>query len=105
VHFEASGNERAVRSGLEVLRPRGVLLQLGLGGDIFIPQSVVVAKEIEMRGTSDSTKNSASQSTSLIAAALDLKPLLTDCYGLDEVQTAFNVAGDRTRSMKVQLRF
>jgi L-idonate 5-dehydrogenase len=28
VHFEASGNERAVRSGLEVLKPRGILVQL-----------------------------------------------------------------------------
>lgn len=46
VHFEASGNERAVRSGLEVLKPRGVLVQLGLGGDVSIPQNLVVAKEI-----------------------------------------------------------
>src|SRR5215468_6305109 len=51
VHFEASGNERAIRSGLEVLRPRGVLLQLGLGGEVSIPQNTVVAKEIEIRGT------------------------------------------------------
>ncbi|TIM51897.1 MAG: L-idonate 5-dehydrogenase, partial [Mesorhizobium sp.] len=51
VMFEASGNERAVRAGLEVLRPRGVLMQLGLGGDLAIPQNLVVAKEIEMRGT------------------------------------------------------
>jgi len=51
VHFEASGNERAVRSGLEVLRLRGVLVQLDLGGDVSIPQNMVVAKEIEMRGT------------------------------------------------------
>src|SRR5438128_3897556 len=35
VQFEASGNERAVRSGLEVLKPRGVLVQLGLGGDVW----------------------------------------------------------------------
>ena len=51
VQFEASGNERAIRAGLDVLRPRGVLLQIGLGGDISIPQNTVVAKEIEMRGT------------------------------------------------------
>src|SRR4030095_15869959 len=51
VHFEASGNERAIRSGLDVVKPRGVLLQLGLGGDISIPQNTVVAKEIEVRGT------------------------------------------------------
>ncbi|MCE3519359.1 zinc-binding dehydrogenase, partial [Escherichia coli] len=37
VMFEASGNERALRAGLDVLRPRGILMQLGLGGDIAIP--------------------------------------------------------------------
>jgi L-idonate 5-dehydrogenase len=105
VHFEASGNERAVRSGLEVLRPRGVLLQLGLGGDISIPQSVVVAKEIEMRGTFRFHEEFGVAVDLINRRALDVKPLLTDCYGLDEVQSAFNVAGDRTRSMKVQLRF
>jgi len=51
VHFEASGNEQAIRVGLDVLKPRGVLLQLGLGGDISIPQNTVVAEEIEVRGT------------------------------------------------------
>ncbi len=38
VQFEASGNEHAVRSGLEVLRPRSTLVQLGLGSDVSIPQ-------------------------------------------------------------------
>lgn len=51
VQFEASGNERAVRSGLEVLRPRSTLVQLGLGGDVSIPQNIVVSKEIEINGT------------------------------------------------------
>jgi L-idonate 5-dehydrogenase len=36
---------------------------------------------------------------------VDMKPLLTGCYGLDDVQTAFELAGDRSRSIKVQLSF
>ena len=36
---------------------------------------------------------------------VDVKSLLTGCYGLEEVQTAFELAGDRTRSMKIQLTF
>ena len=39
------------------------------------------------------------------AFAVDMKPLLTGSYGLDDVQTAFELAGDRSRSMKVQLSF
>jgi L-idonate 5-dehydrogenase len=34
-----------------------------------------------------------------------MKPLLTGCYGLDDVQAAFELAGDRSRAMKVQLSF
>lgn len=105
VHFEASGNERAIRSGLEVLRPRGVLVQLGLGGDVSIPQNTVVAKEIEVRGTFRFHEEFGLAVDLINRRAVDVKPLLTGCYGLDDVQTAFELAGDRSRSMKVQLSF
>lgn len=54
VQFEASGNEQAIRSGLEVLRPRSVLVQLGLGDEMSLPQNTIVAKEIELKGISAS---------------------------------------------------
>jgi len=31
--------------------------------------------------------------------------LLTGCFGLADVQEAFELAGDRSRAMKVQLSF
>jgi L-idonate 5-dehydrogenase len=34
-----------------------------------------------------------------------MAPLLTGVFGLDEAMHAFEVAGDRNRSMKVQLKF
>jgi L-idonate 5-dehydrogenase len=105
VHFEASGNEKAIRSGLDVLKPRGVLVQLGLGGDVSIPQNVVVAKEIEIRGTFRFHEEFALAVDLINRRAVDFRPLLTGCYGLDDVQTAFELAGDRNRSMKVQLSF
>jgi len=36
---------------------------------------------------------------------VDLAPLLTGVFGLEEAIHAFEVAGDRSRSMKVQLSF
>ena len=36
---------------------------------------------------------------------VDLKPLLTGTYALDDARLAFEAAGDRTKSMKVQLAF
>lgn len=105
VQFEASGNERAVRSGLEVLQPRAVLVQLGLGGDVSIPQNLVVAKEIEMKGTFRFHEEFGLAVDLINKRRVDLKPLLTDVLPLEDAVQAFEAAGDRSRSMKVQLAF
>jgi L-idonate 5-dehydrogenase len=105
VHFEASGNEGAVRSGLEALRPRSVLVQLGLGGDVSIPQNLVVAKEIEMKGTFRFHEEFALAVDLINARRVDLKPLMSGLYPIEDVVAAFDAAGDRSRSMKIQLSF
>ncbi|MBO0132042.1 L-idonate 5-dehydrogenase [Agrobacterium burrii] len=105
VQFEASGNERAVRSGLEVLRPRSTVVQLGLGGDVSIPQNMVVAKEIEMKGTFRFHEEFGLAVDLIGKRRVDLKPLLTGTFPLNDAVTAFEVAGDRSRSMKVQIDF
>jgi len=105
VMFEASGNERAVRSGLEVLAPRSVLMQLGLGGDVSIPQNMVVAKEIEIRGSFRFHEEFGLAVDLINHGRVDLKPLLTGVYDLKDAVEAFEIAGDRNRSMKVQIAF
>jgi L-idonate 5-dehydrogenase len=105
VMFEASGNERAVRSGLEVLKPRGILMQLGLGGDVSLPQNLVVAKEIEMRGTFRFHEEFALAVDLINRRRVDVKPLLTGVFDLGDAVAAFEAAGDRSRSMKVQIAF
>ncbi|MCY1294793.1 L-idonate 5-dehydrogenase (NAD(P)(+)) [compost metagenome] len=105
VQFEASGNAQAVRSGLDVLKPRSVLVQLGLGGDVAIPQNLVVAKEIEMRGTFRFHEEFGLAVDLINAGRVDLTPLLTGIFPLEDAVRAFETAGDRSRSMKVQLAF
>ena len=36
---------------------------------------------------------------------IDVKPIITGSYDLDDAEAAFAAAGDRTRSVKVQFRF
>lgn len=105
VQFEASGNAAAIRSGLDVLRPRGVLVQLGLGGDIAIPQNLVVAKEVEIRGTFRFHEEFGLAVDLINRRRVDLAPLLTGTFPVDEAIAAFEAAGDRSRSMKVQIAF
>lgn len=104
VQFEASGVQSAVRAGLETLRPRSTVVQLGLGGDVSIPQNMVVAKEIEMKGTFRFHEEFGLAVDFINKKRVDLKPLLTEVFPLADAVKAFETAGDRTRSMKVQLQ-
>ena len=105
VMIECSGNAAALRTGLDVLQPRGTLVQLGLGGDVALPQNIVVAKELEIRGSFRFHPEFAMAVRLIDEGRVDLKPLLTASYGLDEAVQAFEAASDRRRSMKVQLAF
>jgi L-idonate 5-dehydrogenase len=88
-----------------VLRPRSTLVQLGLGGDVSIPQNMVVAKEIEMKGTFRFHEEFGLAVDLINQRRVDLKPLLTGTYPIEDAVAAFESAGDRTKSMKVQLAF
>ncbi len=105
VMVECSGQAAALRSGLEVLQPRGTLVQLGLGGDVALPQNVVVAKELEIRGSFRFHPEFELAVRLIDEGRADLKPMMTGSFGLGEVRQAFEAAGDRRRSMKVQLAF
>ena len=105
VMFEASGNERAMRAGLEALAPRGVLVQLGLGGDVSLPQNMIVAKEIEIKGTFRFHEEFGLAVDLINNRRVDLKPLLTAVYPVADAVAAFEAANDRSKSMKVQIAF
>ncbi|MFT4959333.1 MAG: L-idonate 5-dehydrogenase [Paracoccaceae bacterium] len=105
VMFEASGNQSAVCAGLTVLRPRATLVQLGLGGDVTIPQNTIVAKEIEIRGAFRFHEEFAEAVDMVNANALNLAPLLTKRFAIADAVAAFELAADRNHAMKVQLDF
>ncbi|MET3598261.1 L-idonate 5-dehydrogenase [Martelella mangrovi] len=105
VMFEASGNARALASGLQALRPRGVLVQLGLGGEVGLPQNMVVSKEIEIRGSFRFHEEYGLAVDLINQGRIDIKPLISQTYPLDDAVSAFETASDRSKSMKVQLAF
>jgi L-idonate 5-dehydrogenase len=105
VMIECSGNERALRSGLEVVRPRGTIVQLGLGGELALPQNVVVAKEVAIVGSFRFHDEFAVAARLIDQGKVDLAPLLTGTFGIEEARLAFETAGDRSCAMKVQLAF
>jgi len=105
VMLECSGNERALRAGLEVLRPRGVVVQLGLGGDVSIPQNMVVAKELSICGSFRFHAEFKLAVQLINQGRVNLRPMVTRSFPLAQAREAFELASDRTRAMKVLLDF
>ena len=105
VMLECSGNARALRAGLDALRPRGVVVQLGLGGDVQLPQNLVVAKELEIRGSFRFHAEFALAVQLINEGRVDMRPMVTGSYPLAQALEAFELASDRGRSMKVLLAF
>jgi len=105
VHFEASGSVQAMVDGLALLRPRGIMLQVGLGGDVALPLNLIVAKEIEMRGSFRFHEEFGLAVDLINKARVDVSPLLTSVIPLAQAIDAFELAGDKSQSMKVQIHF
>ncbi|MCB2042568.1 MAG: zinc-binding dehydrogenase, partial [Rhodoferax sp.] len=105
VLFEASGNERALRGALDALRPRGVILQVGLGGDMTLPLNTIVAKEFDLRGAFRFHEEFAIAVELLNKGLVDVKPLISATVPFRDSGRAFALAADRSQAMKVLLDF
>lgn len=106
VLLEASGNEIALRGAFNVLRPRGVIVQVGLGGaDFTLPMNVIVAKEFDLRGAFRFHEEFAIAVELLNKRLVDVKPLISATVPYRDATRAFRLAADRSQAMKVLLRF
>ena len=106
VLFEASGNERALRAAFDVVRPRGVIVQLGLSAsELTLPFNTVVAKEFDMRGAFRFHEEFGVAVQLINGGLVDLKPLISATLSYRDAGRAFALAADRSQSMKVLLNF
>lgn len=103
--FEASGNQAALRLAFDLLRPGGVIVQLGLGGEMTLPVNSIVTKELQLRGTFRFDPEFELALRLMGESRLDVKPLVTASLPFEQAVDAFELASDRSKSMKVQLTF
>ena len=105
VHFECSGAPQALATGVNTLRPRGILMQLGLGGEMAVPMMQLTAKEIDLRGSFRFHEEFTTAVDLMRKGMIDVKPLITHTLPLAEAESAFQLAGDRSQAIKAQIAF
>ncbi len=105
VLIECSGAAPALTAGISALHPRGVIVQLGLGGDMTLPVQAMTAKELELRGSFRFHEEFHTGVSLMRKGLVDVKPFITHTLPLQDSRTAFEIAGDRTRAIKAQIAF
>jgi L-idonate 5-dehydrogenase len=105
VLYECTGAVQALTGGIAALRPRGVILQLGLGGDMALPMMAITAKELDLRGSFRFDEEFAAGVELMRKGLIDVTPLITQTLPLSRAEEGFRLASDRSQAMKVQIQF
>lgn len=105
VHFECSGAAPALATGIRTTRPRGTIVQIGLGGAMNVPITGVTAKELHLHGSFRFHEEFPIAVELMRKGLIDVKPLITHTLPLESADDAFAIASDKSRSMKVQIAF
>ena len=105
VMFEVSGSAQALRNGLDCIAPRGVLVTVGLGGEVSLPLNLLVSREIDLRGTFRFHSEFAQAVDLLNRQIIDVRPVISHTVPFEQAVQAFELAADKTQAMKVVLDF
>ncbi len=105
VLYECSGAAPALAAGIAALRPGGVIVQLGLGGDMSLPMMAITAKELQLRGSFRFHQEFFTGVELMQKGLIDVKPLISHTLPLEQAEEAFTLASDRSQAMKVHIDF
>jgi L-idonate 5-dehydrogenase len=105
VSLEASGNPRALETCIGATRPGGRIVQVGIQpvGQSAVPLNKLVAKELELVGTFLSHEEFRWAVDALVRRRIDISPMLSGEFSLPDAVSAFELAADRSKAMKVSL--
>ena len=92
-------------NALDVVRARGVVVVVGVGAEVNLPLSQIVAKEVDVRGTFRFHSEFATAVRFLNDRLVDGRPVITGTQPLSAAVAAFDMAADKSKSLKVQIAF
>jgi len=105
VMFECSGAVVALSAGIGAMRPGGIIMQLGLSGDMALPMMAITARELQLRGSFRFHTEFEMAVQLMSRGLIDVKSLVTHTMPLDRAEEAFLIANDRSKAMKAQIEF
>jgi L-idonate 5-dehydrogenase len=105
VLFECSGAAPALTAGIHAMRPGGTIMQLGLGGDMSLPMMAITAKELSLKGSFRFHDEFRTGVSLMQKGLVDVKPLITHTVGIEDAVQGFELASDRTQTIKAQISF
>jgi len=105
VTFECSAAAPAIRQAIAATRPLGLVVQVGVTGEVPVPVNLLVGKEIALAGTHRFHHEFAEAVEIINAGVLAVGRIVTGVYPLDAAEAAMHAAADRSRSVKVQISF
>ncbi len=103
--FEASGSAQATVSAFDIVKPRGIVVCVGQGARPEINISTIVTKEINVIGAFRFDDEFRTAIDYIARNRAQIQALLTATVPASDPTPAFDLAADKTRSVKVHLQF
>jgi len=103
--FECTGVGVALGNMFPVVKPRGVIVAVGVSSGTHIPFNALVGKEIRLAGTHRFHAEYPIAARMIAERRIDVRPIITATLPMDRIRDAFDVVRDRSSQMKVQLSF
>ena len=106
IAIECSGSAQGISDAINCLKPKGTMIQLGLGGDVLMPLVSVTTKELNLRGSFRFHSEFELAVDMMKKKLINVNPLITHKLDFKSAKEAFELAmNNDKKSMKVQLYF
>ncbi len=107
VVIEASGSAAGLDTALRTALAGGTVLQVGNlpAGQSPVAVNFIMSKELRLLGSFRFEEEYVTAVEEIVSGKMNLKPLMSHRYRMQEANEAFAMARDRSQSMKVHLEF
>ena len=105
VAFECSGSPAALQSLFALMRRGGRIVQVGMlpPGSAAVPVNVLQTREIELLGAFRAHDEFRKAVELILGGTVDVRPILSGTYPLADAVMALQLAGDRSKVVKLHL--